>query len=40
MTDAMSKAGKLPPFVRNILLPMIGPKRYRQTYEPLKVSIA
>lgn len=39
MTDAMSKAGKLPLVVRNLLLPMIGPKRYRQTYEPLKMPV-
>ncbi|WP_420137792.1 FAD-dependent monooxygenase [Sphingomonas sp.] len=39
MTDAMSKAGKLPPLIRNLLLPLIGPKRYRQTYQPLKAKI-
>lgn len=39
MTDAMSKAAKLPNFVRDILLPVMGPKRYRQTYEPLKAPI-
>jgi 2-polyprenyl-6-methoxyphenol hydroxylase-like FAD-dependent oxidoreductase len=36
MTDAMSRAAKLPPFVRNMLLPLVGPRRYRQTYGPLK----
>jgi 2-polyprenyl-6-methoxyphenol hydroxylase-like FAD-dependent oxidoreductase len=36
MTDAMSKAAKLPPLVRDALLPIVGPKRYRQTYAPLK----
>jgi 2-polyprenyl-6-methoxyphenol hydroxylase-like FAD-dependent oxidoreductase len=36
LTDAMSKAAKLPPIVRNLLLPIVGPKRYRQTYGLLK----
>lgn len=39
LTDAMSRAAKLPPFVRNALFPFIGPKRYRQTYEPLKTAV-
>ncbi|PJR09082.1 FAD-binding monooxygenase [Sinorhizobium meliloti] len=38
-TDAMSKAAKLPPFVRNMLLPFLGPKNYRQTYGPLKEPV-
>lgn len=36
MTDAMSKAAKLPPLVRRLLLPFVGPKKYQQTYGPLK----
>ena len=36
MTDAMSKAAKLPTIVRNLLMPFMGPKRYRQTYSPLR----
>jgi 2-polyprenyl-6-methoxyphenol hydroxylase-like FAD-dependent oxidoreductase len=39
LTDAMSKAAKLPPLVRKALFPFIGPKRYRQTYEPLKAAV-
>ncbi len=39
LTDAMSKAAKLPNLIRNALLPVIGPRRYRQTYEPLKVEV-
>ena len=39
LTDAMSRAAKLPPFVRNALLPFVGPKRYRQTYEPLRARV-
>ncbi len=34
-TDAMSRAAKLPPLLRNLLLPFVGPKTYRQTYGPL-----
>jgi 2-polyprenyl-6-methoxyphenol hydroxylase-like FAD-dependent oxidoreductase len=36
MTDAMSKAAMLPTLLRNFMMPFVGPKRYRQTYEPLK----
>jgi len=39
MTDAMSKAAKLPIPLRNLLMPAVGPKRYRQTYGPLKAAI-
>lgn len=38
-TDAMSKAAKLPPLLRDALLPLVGAKRYRRTYEPLKQGI-
>lgn len=34
-TDAMSRAAKLPSGLRNLLLPFVGPKKYRQTYGPL-----
>lgn len=36
MTDDMSRAAKLPPFVRNLLLPFVGPKKYQKTYGPLR----
>lgn len=39
MTDVMSAAAKLPPMVRNLLLPIVGPKRYRQTYGPLRAPV-
>lgn len=39
MTDAMSKAAKLPVLVRNLLMPVVGPKRYRQTYGPLRTEV-
>lgn len=39
MTDAMSKAAKLPVPLRNLLMPVVGPKRYRQTYGPLQAAM-
>lgn len=36
MTDVMSKAANLPAFLRNLAMPYVGPRRYRQTYLPLK----
>nr|WP_314539276.1 NAD(P)/FAD-dependent oxidoreductase [uncultured Massilia sp.] len=36
MTDKMSKAARLPAFVRNLLLPFVGPKNYTATYGPLR----
>jgi 2-polyprenyl-6-methoxyphenol hydroxylase-like FAD-dependent oxidoreductase len=36
MTDAMSKAAKLPPLLRKLLLPFVGPRKYQQTYGPLR----
>ena len=39
LTDAMSRAAKLPPLIRNALLPFIRPKRDSQTYEPLKKQV-
>lgn len=38
MTDKMSKAARLPAFVRNLLLPFVGPKNYAATYGPLRGS--
>ena len=38
-TDAMSRAARLPPIVRNLLLPFVGPRRYRSAYGPLKVPV-
>jgi hypothetical protein len=32
----MSRAARLPSFLRNALLPSLGPKRYAQTYGPLR----
>jgi len=36
MTDKMSRAARMPAVVRNLLMPVVGPKRYRQTYGPLR----
>ncbi len=35
MTDKMSKAAKLPPLVRRLVLPYLGPRTYAKAYEPL-----
>ena len=37
-TEAMSKAARLPATLRALALPLIGPRRYRQIYEPLKAK--
>lgn len=37
MTDKMSKAARLPAGLRNLLMPVMGPKSYRQTYAPLRI---
>ncbi|PXB00080.1 FAD-binding monooxygenase [Nostoc sp. 3335mG] len=39
MTDRMSKAAHLPAVVRNLLLPILGPRSYRATYQPLKSGV-
>jgi 2-polyprenyl-6-methoxyphenol hydroxylase-like FAD-dependent oxidoreductase len=38
MTDAMSKAAGLPPWLRRMIMPALGPVRYRQTYGPLRAT--
>ncbi len=35
-TDRMSKAAALPPAVRTLLLPLMGPRAYRAAYGPLR----
>lgn len=39
MTDKMSKAARLPAFLRNVLLPFVGPKNYVATYGPLRDGV-
>lgn len=38
MTDRMSRAAQLPSIVRDLLLPLIGPRSYAATYGPLKTD--
>ncbi|TCP31888.1 FAD-dependent monooxygenase [Sphingomonas sp. BK235] len=38
MTDAMSRAARLPVAVRDLLLPRLGPRRYARTYGPLRAD--
>jgi 2-polyprenyl-6-methoxyphenol hydroxylase-like FAD-dependent oxidoreductase len=35
-TDSMSRAAKLPEWLRMLVLPLVGPRRYSSTYAPLK----
>jgi 2-polyprenyl-6-methoxyphenol hydroxylase-like FAD-dependent oxidoreductase len=36
MTDRLSRTARLPDWARNVLLPVIGPRSYRATYDPLR----
>lgn len=36
MTDRMSRSAKLAPWIRNALMPVVGPRSYRATYAMLK----
>lgn len=38
MTDRMSRAVRLPSVVRDLLLPLLGPRSYAAAYEPLKAA--
>jgi 2-polyprenyl-6-methoxyphenol hydroxylase-like FAD-dependent oxidoreductase len=40
MTDRLSKTAGLPTWLRDLMLPVVGPHSYRSTYEPLKVAVA
>jgi 2-polyprenyl-6-methoxyphenol hydroxylase-like FAD-dependent oxidoreductase len=40
MTDRLSRAAGLPTWLRDLLLPVVGPRSYRSTYTPLKTPIA
>ena len=40
MTDRLSRTATLPDWVRNRLLPMIGPRSYRATYAPLREPVS
>jgi 2-polyprenyl-6-methoxyphenol hydroxylase-like FAD-dependent oxidoreductase len=39
MTDRLSRAARLPSWLRDRLLPFVGPRSYRETYGPLKVPV-
>ena len=39
MTDRFSRAAGLPAWFRDTVLPFVGPRTYRQTYEPLRMPI-
>lgn len=39
MTDRLSQTANLPDWARNLLLPIVGPRSYRATYEPLRVPV-
>lgn len=38
MTDSLSRAARLSPLLRNVMLPFVGPRSYRQAYGPLRHS--
>lgn len=40
MTDRMAKAARLPIVLRQLLMPFLGPRSYRATFEPLKIPVA
>jgi 2-polyprenyl-6-methoxyphenol hydroxylase-like FAD-dependent oxidoreductase len=40
MTDRLSRTARLPGWARNLLLPVIGPRSYRDTYAPLRVPVS
>ncbi|MGU3359372.1 FAD-dependent monooxygenase [Methylobacterium sp. M6A4_1b] len=39
MTDRLSRTATMPDWARNLLLPVIGPRNYRATYEPLRLAV-
>ncbi|GJD65531.1 FAD-dependent monooxygenase [Methylobacterium frigidaeris] len=39
MTDRLSRTARLPGWVRNALLPIIGPRSYQATYAPLRTAV-
>ncbi|MGX7704408.1 FAD-dependent monooxygenase [Methylobacterium sp. Gmos1] len=39
MTDRLSRTAKMPDWLRDALLPMIGPRSYRATYAPLRQAV-
>jgi 2-polyprenyl-6-methoxyphenol hydroxylase-like FAD-dependent oxidoreductase len=39
MTDRLSRAAGLPVWIRDTILPVIGPRSYRETYHPLRTPV-
>lgn len=39
MTDKLSRAARLPGWVRTAVLPVVGPRSYRETYGPLREPV-
>jgi 2-polyprenyl-6-methoxyphenol hydroxylase-like FAD-dependent oxidoreductase len=39
MTDRLSRAAGMPGWLRDTILPVIGPRTYRETYTPLKTPV-
>ncbi|MGE7415930.1 FAD-dependent monooxygenase [Methylobacterium tarhaniae] len=39
MTDRLSRTARLPGWARTLLLPRIGPRSYRATYDPLRTAV-
>lgn len=40
MTDRLSRTARMPGWVRNLLLPVIGPRSYRETYAQLRRPVS
>jgi 2-polyprenyl-6-methoxyphenol hydroxylase-like FAD-dependent oxidoreductase len=39
MTDRLSRAAALPTWLRDAILPFVGPRSYRETYRPLRTPV-
>jgi 2-polyprenyl-6-methoxyphenol hydroxylase-like FAD-dependent oxidoreductase len=39
MTDRLSRAADLPTWLRDAILPFVGPRSYRETYRPLRTPV-
>ena len=39
MTDRLSRAARLPGWLRDAVLPVLGPRTYRETYAPLREPV-
>jgi 2-polyprenyl-6-methoxyphenol hydroxylase-like FAD-dependent oxidoreductase len=39
MTDRLSRAAGLPTWLRDAILPFVGPRSYREAYRPLRTPV-